>query len=91
MKTPKNALKKYRDSIDRVDAGIVRLLNERARNVLAIKRIKDEGAHSFYAPHREMEVYRRVAKLNHGPFPTETLTTIFCEIMSRRLSSPALA
>jgi len=89
MKTPKNALKKYRDAIDRVDAAIVRLLNERAKNVLAIKRIKDEGSHSFYAPHREMEVYRRVAKLNLGPFPNETLTSIFCEIMSGSLALEA--
>ncbi len=86
MKTSKNQLKKFRDSIDKIDAKLVLLLNERAKNVLKIKAVKSKGALHFYAPHREMEVYRKIAKLNRGPFPTETLASIFCEIMSGSLA-----
>jgi chorismate mutase/prephenate dehydratase len=86
MKTMKKDLKKFRDAIDRIDAQLVRLLNERAKNVLKIKSVKSQGSLHFYAPHREMEVYRRIAKLNRGPFPTETLSSIFCEVMSGSLA-----
>jgi len=86
VKTKKNELKKFRDAIDRIDAELVRLLNERAKNVLKIKAIKTKGELHFYAPHREMEVYRRIAKLNQGPFSTEILTAIFCEVMSGSLA-----
>ena len=86
MKTTKNELKKFRDAIDRIDARLVALLNERAKNVLKIKSVKSKGELHFYAPHREMEVYRRIARLNHGPFSNEILTSIFCEIMSGSLA-----
>lgn len=82
----KKDLKHYRDAIDRVDAQLVKLLNERAKNVLKIKTVKDKGSLHFYAPHREKEVYRRVARVNQGPFSTETLHSIFCEIMSGSLA-----
>lgn len=86
MKTPKKQLKSLRSRIDGIDAKLVKLLNERARTVLKVKEAKDQGELHFYAPHREMEVYRRIARLNKGPFPTETLTAIFCEIMSGSLA-----
>ncbi len=86
MKTAKNELKKFRDAIDRIDADLVRLLNERAKNVLKIKSVKAKDNLHFYAPHREKEVYRRIAQLNKGPFSTEILNTIFCEIMSGSLA-----
>jgi len=86
VKTTKNELKKFRDAIDRIDARLVALLNERAKNVLKIKSVKSKGELHFYAPHREMEVYRRIARLNHGPFSNEILTSIFCEIMSGSLA-----
>lgn len=86
MKTEKNELKKFRDAIDHLDAKLILLLNERAKNVLKIKAIKTKGELHFYAPHREIEVYRRIAKLNKGPFSTEILTAVFCEIMSGSLA-----
>ncbi|HUO56847.1 MAG TPA: prephenate dehydratase [bacterium] len=86
MKTSKNQLQQFRDAIDAIDAQLIRLLNERAKKVLKIRDVKAKDQAHFYAPHREMEVYRRIAKLNQGPFPTETLTAIFCEIMSGSLA-----
>lgn len=86
MKNNNFELKKIRTAIDRIDAKLVQLLNERAKNVLKVKAVKTKGEMHFYAPHREMEVYRRVAKLNKGPFSTEILNSIFCEIMSGSLA-----
>ncbi len=86
MKTTPQDLQKFRKAIDRIDAKLVRLLNERAKNVLRIKAVKSRGDLHFYAPHREMEVYRRVCRLNQGPFTAESLKAIFSEIMSASLA-----
>lgn len=86
MKKAQKNLKQFRDAIDRVDTQLVRLLNERAKNVLKVKAVKTRGDLHFYAPHREMEVYRRVGKLNNGPFSTDALKNIFSEIMSASLA-----
>jgi chorismate mutase/prephenate dehydratase len=86
VKKDKNDLKKLRSAIDKIDKKLVLTLNERAKKVIQIRSVKDKGELHFYAPHREMEVYRRVAQLNQGPFPTETLNSIFCEIMSGSLA-----
>ena len=86
MKTSKNELKKFRDAIDRIDGQLVKLLNQRAQNVLKIKSVKSKGETPFYAPHREREVYRRITQHNQGPFSNEILTSIFCEIMSGSLA-----
>lgn len=78
----KKDLPSLRGRIDRLDDQIVRLLNERAQAALEVKRVKDGARMQVYAPHREMQVYRRVAALNKGPFPPEALEAVFREIMS---------
>ena len=85
MKKNGSELKKLRSAIDRVDEKLVRLLNERAQTVLRVKAFKKQGSLQFYAPHREMEVYRKVLALNRGPFPAEALKAVFREIMSGSL------
>ncbi len=79
-------LAQHRQSIDRLDEKIVRLLNERTRHVLAIGRIKLQNGHEIYAPHRERAVLERVANLNPGPITGESLKAIYREIMSSALS-----
>jgi chorismate mutase/prephenate dehydratase len=86
LKASAKDLKKYRKTIDRIDEKTVGLLNERAKNVLKIKAVKAKSAIHSYSPHREMEVYRRVTKHNRGPFPPESLKSVFCEIMSGSLA-----
>lgn len=86
MKKERQRLKRLRNVIDGVDGKIVRLLNERARAVLQIKTVKSTGSKQFYAPHREMEVYRNVAGINRGPFPVEAIKAVFREIMSGSLA-----
>lgn len=86
VKSTKDELKKIRGAIDQIDTELIRLLNERAKNVLKVKSVKTIGKMHFYAPHREMEVYKRIGQLNKGPFSTETLNAVFCEIMSGSLA-----
>ncbi len=76
----------HRKAIDKLDAKIVKLLNERTRHALEIGRIKLNAGEEIYAPHRELAVFQRVGRLNEGPVTTEALRAIYREIMSGALS-----
>jgi chorismate mutase/prephenate dehydratase len=76
----------HRKAIDRLDAQIVKLLNERTRHVLAIGDIKRKAGEEIYAPHREQAILNHVCKLNDGPMTNESLCAIYREIMSGALS-----
>jgi chorismate mutase / prephenate dehydratase len=76
----------HRQAIDKLDAQIVRLLNDRTRHVLAIGEIKRKAGEEIYAPHRERAVFERVCKLNAGPITNEQLRAIYREIMSSALA-----
>ncbi|MCX6896231.1 MAG: prephenate dehydratase [Verrucomicrobia bacterium] len=76
----------HRKAIDRLDAQIVRLLNERTRHVLGIGEIKLKAGEEIYVPHRELAVFQRVCKQNAGPITDESLRAIYREIMSSALS-----
>jgi chorismate mutase len=70
-------LAECRRAIDRIDAQLVALLNERARAVEIIGQIKQECAMPVYEPKREDEVYRNVIENNHGPLAPEALKRVF--------------
>jgi chorismate mutase/prephenate dehydratase len=76
----------HRKAIDKLDAHIVRLLNERTRHVLAIGDIKLAAGEEIYAPHRERAVFERVCEANAGPMTDEQLRAIYREIMSSALA-----
>ena len=76
----------HRKAIDKLDAQIVKLLNERTKHVLAIGEIKLKAGEEIYAPHRERAVLQRVCRLNQGPMTNESLRAIYREIMSSALS-----
>jgi chorismate mutase/prephenate dehydratase len=76
----------HRKAIDKLDAHIVRLLNERTRHVLAIGDIKLAAGEEIYAPHRERAVFERVCDSNAGPMTDEQLRAIYREIMSSALA-----
>jgi chorismate mutase/prephenate dehydratase len=76
----------HRKAIDKLDAQIVRLLNDRTRHVLEIGEMKLKAGEEIYAPHRERAVLQRIAKLNEGPITGESLKAIYREIMSSALS-----
>ena len=79
-------ISEHRKSIDRLDAHIVRLLNDRTRHVLAIGEIKLKAGEEIYAPHRERAVLNRISKLNAGPMTSDSLHAVYREIMSSALS-----
>ena len=76
----------HRKAIDKLDAQIVKLLNDRTRHVLEIGDIKMKAGEEIYAPHRERAVLARIARLNKGPITNDSLQAIYREIMSSALS-----
>lgn len=76
----------HRKSIDKLDAQLVRLINERTRHILAIGEIKLKSGQEIYAPHRELAVLNRVCRMNEGPIRNDSLQAIYREIMSSALS-----
>ncbi len=85
----KKQMEKIRHKIDFLDGQIVRLLDQRAKAVLEVKKVKQRAKANVFVPHREMEVYRRVGRLHQGPFPKDALSAVFREIMSGSLSLEA--
>src|SRR5207248_9979710 len=71
---------------DKLDAHVVKLMDERAKNVLAIGSIKPKAGEEIYAPHRERAVLHRICRLNEGPMTNDSLRAIYREIMSSALS-----
>jgi len=80
------SLAEHRKAIDRIDARIVDLLNERTRRVLEIGQLKLKSHQETYAPHRELAVLERVARMTKGPLTSESLKAIYREVMSSALS-----
>jgi chorismate mutase/prephenate dehydratase len=83
---PRARLHELRSAIDRVDAELLRLLNERARLALGVGEIKKEQGAAFYAPGREEDLVRRLEEANSGPFPTSAIRPVWKEIISASLS-----
>jgi chorismate mutase/prephenate dehydratase len=80
------SLDKLRQSIDQVDDSLVKMLNQRAKLVLKVREEKAKGKTKAYVPHREKQVYERLARINPGPFPTEAVQAVWREIMSASLA-----
>ncbi len=80
------SLPEHRKAIDKLDAQIVRLLNERTRHVLAIGEIKLKAGEEIYAPHRERAVLQRISQLNSGPMTDDQLGAVYREVMSSALA-----
>lgn len=76
----------HRKAIDKIDAQLVKLLNERTRHILAIGEIKLKAKQEIYAPHRELAVLKRVCRMNQGPIRNDSLQAIYREIMSSALA-----
>ncbi len=77
-----------RNDIDRVDEVLVRLLNERARCVCEIGRLKKETGMAIYQPDREKQVLAHVrAVAAEGPLGGDAIARLFERIIdeARRL------
>ncbi len=76
------SLDELRNKIDELDQQLVHLLNERARVVVEIGKLKNKTDKPIYAPDREKAVFERIIKANEGPLPDRCLMAIWRELMS---------
>lgn len=84
------SINKIRKQIDKIDHKLLGLLNKRAGIVLSLKSLKKGQSKDIYVPDREVEIYKMLLRKNKGPFPNETVKSIFNEIISasRALQAP---
>ncbi len=75
-------LKKLREKIDSIDEKILKLLSQRAKEVMGVSQLKKEIKLQSYSPEREALILSRLKKLNKGPLASEDLDMIFREIVS---------
>jgi chorismate mutase/prephenate dehydratase len=80
-------LKYWRDRIDEIDAGILRLLSRRARLALQLGKLKRNFRLPYRAPQRERAVLARLTLANRGPLNDRSIEKLFRVIMreTRRL------
>ncbi len=76
------SLEELRKKIDELDHQLVKLLNERARVVVEIGKLKSKTDKPVYSPDREKDVFARISGANEGPLPDRCLTAIWRELMS---------
>src|SRR5215475_1967491 len=77
-----DSLDDLRKRIDAMDEKIVQLLNDRARVVVEIGKLKQQSNEPIYAPDREKAVLQKVRELNGGPLPDRCLEAVYRELMS---------
>jgi chorismate mutase / prephenate dehydratase len=77
-------LEQLRRQIDQLDEKLVAMLNERAKVVVEIGKLKQQshGSVPVYAPDRERAVLDKVMRSNKGPLPDRCLLAIYRELMS---------
>ena len=76
------SLEELRKKIDELDHQLVKLLNERARVVVEIGKLKSRTDKPVYSPDHEKEVFAGIAAANEGPLPDRCLVAIWRELMS---------
>lgn len=83
-------LSKARESIDKVDIQIAKLIDKRARLALEVGKAKGASNASIYVPSREKEVLKNVIKAGKGILSDEAFENIYTEIISacRNLEQP---
>ena len=74
-------MEKLRRQIDELDAKLLELLNERAKCVIKIGKIKQEEKKEMVVPQREMELLERLISMNQGPMTKEMILHLFQEII----------
>src|SRR4051812_14314097 len=76
------SLENLRRQIDALDEKIVALLNERAKVVVEVGKLKQQHNQPIYAPDREKAVLQKLRSINNGPLPDRTLEAVYRELMS---------
>ena len=74
-------MNKLRNRIDKLDAELLELLNERAKCVMEIGAIKQKEQTEVVVPQREKELLDRLTSLNEGPMNERMVHHLFQEII----------
>ncbi|MGE4608812.1 MAG: prephenate dehydratase [Myxococcota bacterium] len=77
-----NQLDGLRSQIDEVDRALLERLNQRAKLVMEVGRIKESSGASVYEEAREQRIVKGLIEINPGPFPDVGLGPVFREIIS---------
>lgn len=75
-------LQDLRNKIDAVDQKLIDIVNERAKLVVEVGKIKRKSGSPIYAPHREQAVLKKVLGMNEGPLAEKTVEALYRELMS---------
>lgn len=91
MSSEAEELGKLRQSIDKIDQEILKLINERAECALRVAEVKQASASEdetpvYYRPEREAQVLRSIAQQNPGPLSNEKVQQVYRQIMSACLA-----
>lgn len=77
-----------RNKIDQIDDQLLKLINRRGELAIKIgqEKSRDNSSGHFHVPHRERAIIERIIKGSKGPFPDESLESVFREIFSATLA-----
>ena len=75
-------LEKLRSRIDELDTELLKLLNERAKCVIKIGKIKQKEKKDVLVPMREKELLDRLSTVNKGPMEDEMVIYLFQQIIN---------
>ncbi len=77
-----------RNKIDQIDDQLLKLINQRGELAIKIgqEKSRDNCSKHFHVPHRERAIIERIIKGSKGPFPDESLESVFREIFSATLA-----
>ena len=80
-------IKEIRKAIDSIDAGLLKLLNERAQLAIELGELKNDLGLAIYDPSREREIIEMMLKQNVGPLDDQAVVGLFQRIIdeSRRV------
>ncbi len=77
-------LKAWRDKIDEIDTGILRLLSRRAEVAIELGRLKRSLGLPYHVPQRERHVLARLMQVNRGSLHDRSIEKLFRLIMRER-------
>ena len=75
------SLEKLRSCIDELDSEMLKLLNERAKCVIKIGKIKQKEKKGVLVPLREKELLDRLRTVNKGPMKDAMVIYLFQQII----------
>ena len=80
-KQEEQSLEELRSHIDELDLELLNLLNERAKCVIKIGKIKQKAKKDVLVPLREKELLERLLIVNKGPITDKMVIYLFQQII----------